>query len=257
MKTSDVKFNKEGKQIEEDPFWDEVRKRVADHNKGNEVPTILDHIGTRFDELIDTFNIPPEHIQTKGLAEHRRRVEERQKDDLWGISVIEIARLNNYAKGVLKEEQEEKDIYVHPFDEKDRNQANYLEGVLNEEFKGKNFLTKEEVENRMMEILTEREQIEKEILSNEYDYKALRDILNRAYEQAATGKGNERHGNGLMFEDQPMQLISELLSSEKGCLFQAMKKIQESTRLPEEQAVKELLGAIVYVAGAILYREMN
>lgn len=86
-------------------------------------------------------------------------------------------------------------------------------------------------------------------------YGELNEILDRAYDQAANGKGKERHSNGLFFEDQPMQTISDLLGTNHGLLFQAMKKIQESTRMESDKAVHELLGAINYIAGAILYLE--
>ena len=38
-------------------------------------------------------------------------------------------------------------------------------------------------------------------------------------------------------------------------LYQAYKKAEESQRLPTDRAVAELLGAIVYLAGAIIYIE--
>ena len=86
-------------------------------------------------------------------------------------------------------------------------------------------------------------------------YEGLFDVLMEAYKQASEGKGKERHGNDLPFEEQPMQTMSQLLGSNKGCLFQAMKKIQESTRMEKDAAVRELLGAIVYLAGAVIYLE--
>lgn len=85
-------------------------------------------------------------------------------------------------------------------------------------------------------------------------YESLASILKEAYEQAAVGKGRERHGNGLPFDEQPMQTISQLLDSENGMAFQAIKKMQEGIRLPTTDAkVRELLGTIVYTAGIILY----
>lgn len=85
------------------------------------------------------------------------------------------------------------------------------------------------------------------------DYDSLSKILAEAYEQAAGGKGKARHGTGKPFDEQPMQMISELLGSNTGCAFQAVKKIQEASRLDRKAARKELLGAIVYTAGAIIY----
>jgi hypothetical protein len=86
-------------------------------------------------------------------------------------------------------------------------------------------------------------------------YEKLVIVLRRAFLQAAAGKGKERHANGLAFEDQPMQVINRLLGSQDGQLYQAIKKIQESKRLPRERAVAELMGAINYLAGAIILLE--
>lgn len=87
------------------------------------------------------------------------------------------------------------------------------------------------------------------------NYTTLQDVLDRAWQQAASGKGAERHGQDLPFTSQPMQTISDLLNTQNGMLYQAMKKIQESTRMDRDAAVRELLGAINYVAGAIIWLE--
>jgi len=86
-------------------------------------------------------------------------------------------------------------------------------------------------------------------------YQNIRAVLDRAYEQAAAGKGHERHATGQDFSAQPMQTISGLLGDNHGCLFQAIKKCQESVRLPKDRAVNELLGAINYLAGAVIFLE--
>ena len=86
--------------------------------------------------------------------------------------------------------------------------------------------------------------------ANHYD--ALKSVLDKAFEQASEGKGKERHGNNLAFEDQPMQVICDLLGSNHFCIGQAIKKAQESTRMENEKAKNELLGAIVYLAGAVI-----
>lgn len=88
-------------------------------------------------------------------------------------------------------------------------------------------------------------------------YGQLEAILNEALEQAAAGKGKERHANERSFEDQPMQLISHLLNDHHGLAFQAIKKIQEALRLPEDRAERELLGAINYIAGMIIFQREN
>ena len=84
-------------------------------------------------------------------------------------------------------------------------------------------------------------------------YEQLESILNEALEQAAAGKGKERHATGQTFEDQPMQLISKLLGDNHGLAFQAIKKVQESLRLTDDRAIRELLGAINYIAGMVIF----
>jgi hypothetical protein len=86
-------------------------------------------------------------------------------------------------------------------------------------------------------------------------YRRLQNVLDRAFAQAASGKGHERHANGLSFEQQPMQTISDSLGTNAGLLFQAAKKAQESQRMDPDAAVRELLGAINYIAGAIVWLE--
>lgn len=84
-------------------------------------------------------------------------------------------------------------------------------------------------------------------------YEDLEAVLKAALQQAAVGKGKERHANDRPFREQPMQVICELLGSHDGMLYQAIKKVQESKRMPTDRAIHELLGAIVYTAGAIVY----
>lgn len=85
-------------------------------------------------------------------------------------------------------------------------------------------------------------------------YASLRAVLNRAYDQAATGKGAERHAQGQAFEHQPMQHLIALYG-QGFALGQAAKKAQESMRMEPEAAVRELLGAINYLAGAVISLE--
>ena len=54
-----------------------------------------------------------------------------------------------------------------------------------------------------------------------------------------------------------MQTISDLLNGNEGLLYQAIKKVQESTRLDRDKAVFELLGAINYLAGAVIHLEKD
>lgn len=90
-------------------------------------------------------------------------------------------------------------------------------------------------------------------------YEALAMVLQMAYEQAAGGKGAERHAsNGLSarpFHAQPMQTESDELGSLDGLLFQARKKAREGATLPTtERQIKEWLGAINYLAGCVIWK---
>lgn len=85
-------------------------------------------------------------------------------------------------------------------------------------------------------------------------YASLANVLQRAFAQASAGKGKERHANALPFDQQPMQTIA----SQFGVGFllgQAAKKSQESQALPPGRDVAELLGAINYLAGAVIFLE--
>ncbi len=84
-------------------------------------------------------------------------------------------------------------------------------------------------------------------------YQSLRTVLDDAYDQAAFGKGNERHAQGLPFDEQPMQQISELINSPDGMVYQLIKKAQESQRMQPDAAIRELYGVINYAAGVIIY----
>ena len=86
------------------------------------------------------------------------------------------------------------------------------------------------------------------------DYASLSKVLRRAYDQAAIGKGAERHAKDLPFTQQPMQRLQELYGV-GFALGQAGKKMQESMRLPHDAAIRELLGAINYIAGAVIHME--
>lgn len=86
---------------------------------------------------------------------------------------------------------------------------------------------------------------------NEPGYAKLAHALQAAYNQAALGKGKERHASeSVAFEDQPMSVINRQLGSIDGFIYQAHKKSLEAKRLPLERAQAELLGAINYLAGA-------
>lgn len=87
-------------------------------------------------------------------------------------------------------------------------------------------------------------------------YRELHDVLRRALSQAAHGKGKDRHATpGVPFVEQP--IVTEGL--EQGGngfqIGQARKKALESMRPPKERAVAELLGAINYLAAAVILVE--
>lgn len=94
------------------------------------------------------------------------------------------------------------------------------------------------------------------VIDNEA-YDTLKTVLRSAYEQAASGKGKERHAyeDEEPFEKQPICEISARLGSIDGVLFQAVKKIYECKRLPTDRAINELLGAINYIAAAVILLE--
>lgn len=88
------------------------------------------------------------------------------------------------------------------------------------------------------------------------DYESLHAVLEAAFEQAAFGKGAERHARNNPFDEQHMQTISTLLSTDRGMAFQAIKKLTEGLDLPDNAACeRELLGAINYIAGIIIWRK--
>lgn len=91
---------------------------------------------------------------------------------------------------------------------------------------------------------------------SEPGYELLANVLQRAYDQASKGKGKERHANSDAFENQVMQDGARRFGT-GALLFQAFKKSEESQRLPLDRGVNELLGAIVYLAGAVIRREAD
>ena len=90
-------------------------------------------------------------------------------------------------------------------------------------------------------------------------YEPLAIILRNAYLQAAEGKGTERHNpHGFDFRHQPICTIQDAVGS-GFALGQALKKTQEAAgmlvRDEPEAAVRELHGAIVYLAAAVWHIE--
>ncbi len=84
-------------------------------------------------------------------------------------------------------------------------------------------------------------------------YDELADVLVEALNQAQSGKGKERHATDKPFLQQPIMHLRRMVGSGY-TLGQAMKKAQESQRLPADQAEVDLLGAINYLAAEVLAR---
>lgn len=83
-------------------------------------------------------------------------------------------------------------------------------------------------------------------------YLLLWNTLRDAWDQAASGKGKERHQKeDESFEDQPICMFARRVGLGYP-LGQAMKKIDEAARMEPEAAVRELLGAINYLAAAVI-----
>ena len=90
-------------------------------------------------------------------------------------------------------------------------------------------------------------------------YEKLVAVYQDAHDQAAKGKGDERHANGQPFHEQRMQQISGLLRSSDGMAFQAIKKLTEGLQFEDHaRREAELLGALNYIAGIVIYyRELQ
>ena len=89
-------------------------------------------------------------------------------------------------------------------------------------------------------------------------YEQLSEVLRAAFDQAAYGKGAERHARGNDFDKQHMQTISSLLGTERGMAFQVCKKLTEGLDMEAyDRFERELLGVIIYTAGIIIWRKKN
>jgi hypothetical protein len=93
-------------------------------------------------------------------------------------------------------------------------------------------------------------------------YRNLERVLLEAKDQAASGKGKERHATDEPYEQQPIMAITRrFIGNPAGpLLYQTVKKTYETTRLLKmdngfERAIAELRGAINYAAAGILLLE--
>ena len=98
-------------------------------------------------------------------------------------------------------------------------------------------------------------EINHEVMRNPL-YESLAIVLRTAYCHAAYEKGHERHAeDNTLFEE---QISSRINKEHRGyALGQALKKIHEAGRLPKERAVKELLGAINYIAIEVIQLKVS
>lgn len=88
----------------------------------------------------------------------------------------------------------------------------------------------------------------------EKGYEKLVAVFQAAHDQAAHGKGKERHANNLPFHKQRMQTISTTIGSEQGMVYQVVKKMTEGLQFTDhDKREAELLGAINYLAGIVIY----
>jgi hypothetical protein len=92
------------------------------------------------------------------------------------------------------------------------------------------------------------------------NYHRLAGVYSNAIDQAATGKGRERHASNEPFEEQLICLISRHLGENAGLLggplFQVIKKAFEVPRLPTKEAkLRELYGVMNYAAAAAILAE--
>ena len=89
------------------------------------------------------------------------------------------------------------------------------------------------------------------------DYLPLLRTFLGALEQAAYGKGRQRHANDLPFVEQPILTMARMLDSDAGLAQQVIKKTIEARSLPSKTArINELRGTLVYAAAMILFEEM-
>jgi len=92
------------------------------------------------------------------------------------------------------------------------------------------------------------------IESKDEDYAPLAAVLGEALDQAAKGKGKQRHANGRPFLEQPI-MTGGRECGPGGPAFQARKKILEALNCPDDdRAIEDLLGAINYIAAMIILR---
>ena len=94
-------------------------------------------------------------------------------------------------------------------------------------------------------------------LVDDAQFHQLRSVLDDAYADAVSGKGTRHHRRSddvlvIAFEDQLIVYLNEQLGSTHFAVGQAVKKAIESVGKDHEPAERELLGAIIYLAAAVV-----
>jgi hypothetical protein len=85
------------------------------------------------------------------------------------------------------------------------------------------------------------------------NYRALRAVLEEAFNRCAFGKGKSRHAVGNeRFEDQQIFKATRFYG-DGGLYYQMEKKLRESFKMLTEKKVLELMDVIVYACAAIIY----
>ena len=94
-----------------------------------------------------------------------------------------------------------------------------------------------------------------ENVNPDHPYYDLAKVFYSAFLQASAGKGMERHAysDREPYSDQVLcEMDKRLGGNAIGPRYQAVKKIYESARMEPDRAIKEILGAINYLAAAVI-----
>jgi hypothetical protein len=114
---------------------------------------------------------------------------------------------------------------------------------------------KEELRNKIKELKQTIDILKNTEININPNYKSLYNVFQEAYKQASEGKGKERHANNEHYEQQKICTLNLQIGSNHGLIYQACKKSIESTRMTPDRAKAEILGAINYLAAAIIVLE--
>jgi hypothetical protein len=108
---------------------------------------------------------------------------------------------------------------------------------------------------RMAELFSDLEAEVIKLVAENNSGHPLQDVFDQCVAQAETGKGEERHGHGDDFMDQPWVDLTNSFGL-GGPLFQASKKMREAVQFlgttDDHKFKTEMLGAINYAAMAVL-----